>query len=144
MISKSELKEWIDNLPDDATIGVDDGGLTIQSSDGNWLELGGCPEGQAVIVRDAKPDCYWDGSKWSEDLGMASYDSFDEAVHDLDTAYAADPEQFALARVVSVPALTCAYCDLPISPGEVAESTPQGSMHGDCSVAHREESPDEY
>lgn len=40
--------------------------------------------------------------------------------------------------------VTCAYCDFPIQSDEIAESTPQGSMHGDCSVAHRQECPDEY
>ncbi len=45
MMSRAELLEWVQALPTDAEIGVDDGGLTLTTSDGtNCLEIGGIPD----------------------------------------------------------------------------------------------------
>jgi len=45
MISKQELMQWLETLPDDAEVGIDDGGLTLQVESGEeWIEVGGMPE----------------------------------------------------------------------------------------------------
>jgi len=44
MVSKQELMEWLASLPADEWIGVDDGGLIIQTASGEqWFEIGGIP-----------------------------------------------------------------------------------------------------
>jgi len=45
MMTKTQLATWLDALPEDAEIGIDDGGLCLQvfSSD-EYLEIGGLPE----------------------------------------------------------------------------------------------------
>jgi hypothetical protein len=47
-MTKTEITEWLDTLPDDAEIGVDDGGLCLRVVDDPepWLEIGGMPEGE--------------------------------------------------------------------------------------------------
>jgi hypothetical protein len=42
MITVEILKEWLDALPNDTWIGIDDGGLAIQTEDGQaYIEVGG-------------------------------------------------------------------------------------------------------
>lgn len=44
MMSKAKVLEWVNALPDDAEIGIDDGGLMIITPDGaDWLEIGAIP-----------------------------------------------------------------------------------------------------
>jgi hypothetical protein len=45
-ITVKELREWLDAIPQDALIGVDDGGLTLQVADdaNAYIEVGGLPE----------------------------------------------------------------------------------------------------
>jgi hypothetical protein len=38
----------------------------------------------------------------------------------------------------------CAYCNEPIEPGEEEESSPHGSMHGECAHNHEKENPEEW
>lgn len=57
MMTKRELLDWIDTLPDDAEIGIDEGGLALQTlatADGNasYLEIGGLPEQTEEEVAD--------------------------------------------------------------------------------------------
>jgi hypothetical protein len=41
----SEIKEWLDSLPADALVGIDDGGLALQQIGAEaYLEIGGIPE----------------------------------------------------------------------------------------------------
>lgn len=45
MMKVSELKKWLQSLPDDAVVGIDEGGLSLETEDGeNWLEIGGLVE----------------------------------------------------------------------------------------------------
>ena len=47
MLSKPELLRWLNTLPDDAMVGLDEGRLTLQTQagvDGPHLEVGGMPE----------------------------------------------------------------------------------------------------
>jgi hypothetical protein len=41
-----ELKEWLNNLPPDAEVGVDEGGLCLRvvGDDETYYEVGGLPE----------------------------------------------------------------------------------------------------
>ena len=49
MIAKNELKAWLNTLPDDSSVAIDDGGLTLVEIDssteetGNYIEIGGTP-----------------------------------------------------------------------------------------------------
>jgi hypothetical protein len=45
MIDKEELERWLATLPEGASVGVDDGGLTLVAEGGACLEVGGMPEG---------------------------------------------------------------------------------------------------
>jgi hypothetical protein len=48
MLSNAELKAWLATLPDEATIGVDEGGLTLRVVDDDaYLEVGGMPSPDA-------------------------------------------------------------------------------------------------
>jgi hypothetical protein len=42
VISAEELNDWINTLPGDANVYIDDGGLALRSGD-NWIEIGGSP-----------------------------------------------------------------------------------------------------
>jgi hypothetical protein len=45
MLAVELIKEWINALPDDMGVGVDEGGLCLVTEDGqNVLEIGGIPE----------------------------------------------------------------------------------------------------
>lgn len=46
MMDVKQIREWMATLPDDAEIGVDDGGLCLRV-EGNdaYLEIGGMPQG---------------------------------------------------------------------------------------------------
>lgn len=45
----SEIKEWLDSLPADASVGIDDGGLALQQVGTEaYLEIGGIPEDENV------------------------------------------------------------------------------------------------
>ena len=49
MMHVSEVLDWIRGLPADIWIGIDDGGLTLETVDGeSWLEIGGLPEAEDV------------------------------------------------------------------------------------------------
>lgn len=41
-----EVLEWLENLPEDAKVGVDDGGLCLRvvGDEDNYCEIGGLPE----------------------------------------------------------------------------------------------------
>jgi hypothetical protein len=42
MLHRELLLEWVNGLPTDAEVGIDDGGLMLRTRDGeNWLEIGG-------------------------------------------------------------------------------------------------------
>ncbi len=44
MISVMELRDWLATLPDEAMVGVDDGGLTLTTPGGAaYIEVGGIP-----------------------------------------------------------------------------------------------------
>jgi len=45
MIPKKELQDWLNTLPDDADIGIDDGGMLLVTAadDDAYLEVGGVP-----------------------------------------------------------------------------------------------------
>jgi len=44
-LSLSSSEEWLDSLPADALVGIDDGGLTLQHIGAEaYLEIGGIPE----------------------------------------------------------------------------------------------------
>jgi hypothetical protein len=45
MISKNELAQWLATLPEDEWVGIEDGGLTLQTASGDqYIEVGGTPE----------------------------------------------------------------------------------------------------
>lgn len=45
MMHATLIRKWLELLPDDAEIGVTDGGLALATEDGqNYLEIGGLPE----------------------------------------------------------------------------------------------------
>jgi hypothetical protein len=45
MMSKHDVRTWLDTLPEDAEIGIDDGGLCLQMGGSEvYLEIGGLPE----------------------------------------------------------------------------------------------------
>lgn len=46
MMPKREVQEWLDSLPDDAEISIDDGGLCLvtDAESSSYLEIGGLPE----------------------------------------------------------------------------------------------------
>lgn len=49
MISVKQLREWLDTLKDDSSIGIDDGGLTLYEVQDEepteaYIEVGGLPE----------------------------------------------------------------------------------------------------
>ena len=42
MLTKEEIMKWVEGLDDDEQIGIDDGGLILMTSDGQYyLEVGG-------------------------------------------------------------------------------------------------------
>jgi len=45
-ISTKELKKWINTLPDNISVGIDEGGLILQvvGNSDVYLEVGGLPE----------------------------------------------------------------------------------------------------
>ncbi len=45
MVSKKELQNWLETLPSDAMVGVDEGGLILEVQDSEaYYEVGGMPE----------------------------------------------------------------------------------------------------
>jgi hypothetical protein len=45
MMSKQDVRAWLDTLPEDAEVGIDDGGLCLQMHGSTaYLEIGGLPE----------------------------------------------------------------------------------------------------
>lgn len=64
MMSKSEVLDWVQALPDDAEIGIDDGGLTITTPDGQgWLEIGGIPLCESCSIALNECDCAYKATK---------------------------------------------------------------------------------
>ena len=46
MMSKKDVRAWLNTLPEDAEVGIDDGGLCLQMRGLEaYLEVGGLPEG---------------------------------------------------------------------------------------------------
>jgi len=45
-VTVKELKEWLNELPDEAEVGMDDGGLImcVLDSEDVYIEIGGLPE----------------------------------------------------------------------------------------------------
>ena len=43
MVTRNELIDWLRTLDEDASVGIDDGGLALQSSNGDLYEIGGLP-----------------------------------------------------------------------------------------------------
>ena len=57
-LTAKELKEWINSLPSDTSIGIDEGGLTLQV-EGNpdvYLEIGGLPEDATIYCPACEKD----------------------------------------------------------------------------------------
>lgn len=55
MITKSALIDWLDSIPDDSHIAIDDGGLTLIAwTDDviNSYEIGGIPESEEIDTGD--------------------------------------------------------------------------------------------
>ncbi len=51
MMSKREILEWLNTLPDEAEIGIDEGGLCLQMfADEAYIEIGGLPEDEGDEV----------------------------------------------------------------------------------------------
>lgn len=72
MIAVRELKSWLGVLADDAMVGIDEGGLTLQTPDGAaTLEIGGLPE------EEERPTCPECGAaltdRMSDDAGNPRY-----------------------------------------------------------------------
>lgn len=44
MITKEEIERWLRTLPAGTKVYVDDGGLSLETRDGAYLEVGGAPE----------------------------------------------------------------------------------------------------
>lgn len=44
MLSKQELREWLDSVDDEDGIFIDEGGLTLCSESGVCIEVGGDPD----------------------------------------------------------------------------------------------------
>jgi hypothetical protein len=47
MMKASEVRDWLDDLPMDAHVGIDDGGLLLcyaEYPDTTYLEIGGLPD----------------------------------------------------------------------------------------------------
>lgn len=43
-IAAAELRRWIDSLPEDSEVAIDEGGLTLMETGGDaYLEVGGIP-----------------------------------------------------------------------------------------------------
>lgn len=56
MITVKELKEWLNTLPDEESVGIDDGGLILIAELGDaYLEVGGMPDDD--IEGDGKFAC---------------------------------------------------------------------------------------
>ena len=54
MMAKAEVLEWVQALPDDASIGISDGGLALEVMQGDeltgaYLEIGMLPEGVSEL-----------------------------------------------------------------------------------------------
>jgi hypothetical protein len=45
MMSKQDVRAWLDTLPEDAEVAIDDGGLCLEMRGSDaYLEIGGFPE----------------------------------------------------------------------------------------------------
>jgi hypothetical protein len=48
MLNATEVRAWLATLPDDALVGIDEGGITLQALDSDaYLDVGGMPPGTA-------------------------------------------------------------------------------------------------
>jgi hypothetical protein len=55
MMSATEIRAWLDTLPDNADVGIDDGGSALQAHEQDaYLEIGGMPPGTPK-PRPARP-----------------------------------------------------------------------------------------
>jgi len=52
----SELLRWLSSLEKDDVVWIDDGGLTLESKDGAYLEVGGKIE---FYDEDENPEGFW-------------------------------------------------------------------------------------
>lgn len=54
MISKREVREWLDTLPDDAEIGIDEDGLDLQvRGSESYLFVGDLPDEEEIAEANA-------------------------------------------------------------------------------------------
>lgn len=44
MMKVNEILEWMKALPEDSEVWIDDGGLTLEASNGAYIEIGGEPD----------------------------------------------------------------------------------------------------
>lgn len=56
MISKAEAKRWIDTIPDDSGIAIDEGGLCLVEIDAHGVETGACLEVGGIPEEDDGED----------------------------------------------------------------------------------------
>jgi hypothetical protein len=53
-MSRTEVLAWVSSLPRDCSVGIHRGAMWLESSDGDWLEIGAMPEPEC---EDDTPDC---------------------------------------------------------------------------------------
>lgn len=53
--TKEQLQDWLNSLPEDADIAIDDGGLTLVSGSA-YFEIGGIPDPQIDLFTDSPED----------------------------------------------------------------------------------------
>lgn len=63
MIAKTELRRWLEALPDDAGVAIDDGGLCLVEIDASgrqtdaYMEIGGIPD-EETADEAAEPEAH--------------------------------------------------------------------------------------
>jgi hypothetical protein len=57
-MSKAEIQQWLDNLPEDVGVGINEDGLTLQvvNNPDLYLEVGGLPEDDGYDMEDDSED----------------------------------------------------------------------------------------
>lgn len=66
MVTATAIKEWLNHLPPDAQVGIDEGGLTLIVFDDpdSYFEIGGIPECICVpTLNEPHPNCYFHGEE---------------------------------------------------------------------------------
>lgn len=69
-MTAQEIMEWLEGLPEDAVVGVDDGGLCLRvaGDEGNYCEVGGLPEDIRYDGTESQ-----DRESYSDDQDRESY-----------------------------------------------------------------------